>query len=416
MVTQEQYNVLQQPTRYLNIKIELLNDKDVTVGSFDGVALDGNVSLSGESTYRRSGNLKMLFDKKYNMLPSPSSKIWFNRRIRIWIGLKDYFDKIQWFDIGKFAIDEVELDINTSEKTISCQLKDYMAFLDGTLGGNLSHRTLIEGGSTTINDAIKTTIGSLSRFSIDNIEVNGSLATIPYDIDKPPNSTIYELLKELINLYKDYDMYFDNEGYFRVEKIKNRENDVIIWDFEDDRKKLSINFNSKIDFKNVKNSIWIWGRQLETGDQVKWNYRNRFSRNTINQMNAISDRQVNDICHVISENKSYYWNGVQWELLDFKVIPIFNIESIDEKIWSYSDDKIFDNNQAKIRSEYHLKEYSNFAERINFSCVPIYILDINKKIRLNIENSIVGDYLIQSINIPLNINNAMTVEASKIYY
>ena len=80
MATQEQYNVLRQPIRKLHIKLDLLNENDVIVDSFEGIATDGTISLSNQSTYRRSGNFTMVLDKKYNLIPKPDSKIWFNKR------------------------------------------------------------------------------------------------------------------------------------------------------------------------------------------------------------------------------------------------------------------------------------------------------------------------------------------------
>ena len=87
MITQNQYNVLRQPTRNLNIKIDLINENDIIVDSFEGIATEGTINLDGNSTYRRSGNMTMVFDKRHNLLPKPDSKIWLNKRIGIHIGL-----------------------------------------------------------------------------------------------------------------------------------------------------------------------------------------------------------------------------------------------------------------------------------------------------------------------------------------
>ena len=39
MITQQEYMVLKHPIRHLNIKIDLLNENDVIVGSFEGIAI-----------------------------------------------------------------------------------------------------------------------------------------------------------------------------------------------------------------------------------------------------------------------------------------------------------------------------------------------------------------------------------------
>lgn len=46
MLTQKQYNVLRRPTRRLNIRIDLINEKDMKVGSFEGIAIEGSISFN----------------------------------------------------------------------------------------------------------------------------------------------------------------------------------------------------------------------------------------------------------------------------------------------------------------------------------------------------------------------------------
>lgn len=416
LFSQKQYNILQRRIRHLNVRLDLINDNDVVVDSLEGIAIGGNINLSAESTNRRVGNVKIALYKTA-LLPTSNSRIWFNRKIGVWIGLRDYDNEIIWFNMGRFAFDEVDLDYNATDKIISINLKDYMLFLDGTLGGNLSHDTEIIAESTTINNAIRITVSSLSRVSIEDVVANGSLALVPYNLEFPSNSTAYNIVKELNDLYMGYEFFFDLEGYFKYQKIKDRKNDAIIWDFTQDKMDLSVSYTRKFKFGSVKNSIYVWGRQLENGEKVKWVYRNSFARQTINERNQIKNKIIGDICQVIGENKAYVWSGDTWDLLDFTVIPMFNIENIGEKIQSYSDDKIFNTQQAMLRAEYELKEYSNFAERVSFSCSPIYLLDVNRLIKLQIKDiGIEGNYLIKSISVPLDIKGQMNIEAIKMYY
>lgn len=414
MITQNQYNVLRQPTRHLNIKIDLINENDIIVESFEGIAVDGQISLSGDSAYRRSGNLTMVFDKKYNLLPSPSSKIWFNKKLGLSIGLKNYFDEIVWFNMGRFAIDEVELNFNSAEKTLSCQLKDYMSLIDGTLAGNLSHKIIIDEG-TPITEAIRQSLIGLGQMSIENIQINNMSLIMPYTIEKSIGSTVYDIVKELVELYMSWDFFVDESGVYVVEKIRDKVNDSIIEAFDGSDKDFSLNATTSIDFKNVKNSIYIWGRQLIDGTQVKWVYRNRWVRQNHSDLDNLIDKQKGDICHILNENNSYVYND-GWKLLDFKVQPSFCIEKIGEKVWSENFDNIFNETQAKMRAEYELEQRSNMAETVNFSCVPLYYLKPNKKIYMNIDDLIQGDYLVTSVSMPLNISATMNVQAKKLYY
>jgi hypothetical protein len=135
-------------------------------------------------------------------------------------------------------------------------------------------------------------------------------------------------------------------------------------------------------------------------------------------MNAISDQVTGDICYDISLSKSYMWNGSAWTLLDFNVVPTFNIENIGEKIHVYSSDTIYNNDQAKLRCEFELKLMSNFADKISFSCVPVYYLSANQKIYVSSlqEPNIDGYYRIVSSNLSLSTNGVQTINAVRLFY
>lgn len=403
--------------RHLHIKIDLFNDKDVKIDSFEGISTSGSINLSSDSTYRRTGNLSMILNKM--LLPKPENKIWFNRRIKIWIGLSDYDDSIVWYDMGKFAIDKVSAKSSQTDKSLEVNLLDYVAFLDGVLGGYLSHETQLTAElGIPIRDAIITTLISLPKVMIDNITVEGLEALIPYDLSFNANGTIFDIVKQLLELYMGYEAFFDVEGVFRVQKIRDRKNDPIAWDFTIDNMDLSIDYVNEINMGNVKNSLHVWGNTSEsTGIQTYWVYRNRWSRKNYSNLSELTDKQKGDICFLTEVNQSYVYDGTVWNLLEFNVIPMFNIESIGEKIWTYSDTKIFNEMQAKMRCEYELQQTSNFAEKINFSCVPIYLLDVNSKIKIkDTDTGIDGIYLITSISHSLSVDGTDSIQARKLYY
>ena len=415
MITQNQYNVLRQPARHLNIKIDLINENDIIVDSFEGIATDGSISMDGNSTYRRSGNMTMVFDKKYNILPSPKSKVWFNKRIGIYVGLKNYFGEIIWFNMGRFAITDVNLNFNTAEKTMSCTLSDYMAFLDGNLGGTLSHQTVIPV-DTPISEAIKSTLTGLGKVSVEDIKIDGVDLMLPYTIEKPSGSTVYELIKEMLDLYMGWDFYCNENGVYVVEKIRDKANDPVVEVFDGTDKDLTLNSQPKVDFKHTRNSVYIWGRQLDDGKQIKWVYKNKWARNNYSDLNGLTDKEKGDICHIASEDNSYVYDGSSWNLLDFKVVSQFNIEQIGEKVWTESIDTVFTDEQAMLKSEYELQQRSNMAETINFSVVPLYYLKPLNKINIDIDDLIEGDYLIDSLSIPLDLSSSMSVTAKRLYY
>lgn len=414
---QKQYLALYKNriNRHPRVKINLYNDKNIQVDSLEGIALDGTLNMSADSTNRRNGGVSLRLDK--TLVPKSENKIWFNKRIGIDINLKDIDGTDIPYNMGRFVIDEPSLNNNNTEKTIQISLKDYMALWDGTLGGNLSHEMLITPQSAMVEQAIISIVQSLSKYSVDGIEVDGSKLLVPKEIRRSPNSTVYEALKELLELYMGYEMFFDTQGYFRVQKIKNKRFDPIVWDFTMDNMDLRINNVNSFKFSNVRNSTYVWGKKKDDGSQIKWVYRNRWARQNYLDLSGLTDKQKGDICHIVSENNSYMFNGSSWDLLDFKVVSQFNIENIGEKVFAYNEDTIYDELQAKLRCEFELTNRSNFAEEVSFSCVPIYLLQPNQKIKLKDDSiGIDGDYLIQDISVPLDYSGEMNVKCYKIYY
>ena len=61
-----------------------------------------------------------------------------------------------------------------------------------------------------------------------------------------------------------------------------------------------------------------------------------------------------------------------------------------------------------------LYQYTNYNESISLQSVPIYYLDVNSRITVQDKQSgIFGDYIINSITLPLNAGNAMSITATR---
>ena len=63
-----------------------------------------------------------------------------------------------------------------------------------------------------------------------------------------------------------------------------------------------------------------------------------------------------------------------------------------------------------------LYQNTSFAEAISISSIPIYYLDVNRRITVNDKVSgISGDYIVNSISLPLNGQQTMSISASRAY-
>ena len=138
---------------------------------------------------------------------------------------------------------------------------------------------------------------------------------------------------------------------------------------------------------------------------------NRFVEDNQSKLNNIQNKQKGDICYIKDTNKSYVYDGAEWEDLGFNVIPDFSVQKIGLKSTIINDNKVYNTEQAKLNAEYQFFSQGRIAETISLSCVPIFGLDVNKKIKVK-----GNDYLIDTIDIPLSYDGVMNVTASKILY
>lgn len=105
----------------------------------------------------------------------------------------------------------------------------------------------------------------------------------------------------------------------------------------------------------------------------------------------------------------------QWLELDFNVVPDFRSELIGIAGKEYNDSKIYNMTQANLHAEYQLFQHSHLAKKIQCSTVPIYTLEENRKILIYDKKiGIDKEYLIDTINLPFDIKNAMSFTAHEI--
>ena len=61
-----------------------------------------------------------------------------------------------------------------------------------------------------------------------------------------------------------------------------------------------------------------------------------------------------------------------------------------------------------------LFQYTYLSDMINLSCMPLYFLEPNQRITVNNKASgIYGDFIIQSITLPLGVNGQMNLSATR---
>lgn len=372
--TQTDYDLVQMNTRNAKIKVELLNFNFQTISSLEGKTTSGSIEVDANSDIRRTCNLSLVAkDIDKNMI-SEGGELWLDKYIKIYQGIDNPRDnnKTVWWNMGIFLINNPNTVYSAADHTISFEGLDLMAKLTGRRNGQLpAVATLVPAGSK-IADVVKKTITQLGGFYNYIIEDEG--LEVPYDIKMDMGATIYDLLAELRDLYSNWEMFFDVDGVFHWQKIPNGEKEAVVVNFNEIQP-LIISDNVDIDFENVKNNIIVYGRLLDTGEQIMA---------TASDTNAESP---------------------------------FCISKVGQINYIVDDERIYNNELAKDRANYELYLHARLNDSISLEIVPIpWLNDVNIKIAYTNEKiGIEGEYLIQSLSIPLDIGSSMTITASKIY-
>ena len=83
---------------------------------------------------------------------------------------------------------------------------------------------------------------------------------VPYDLEFSTGFTAYDILDKLINLYPNWEMFFDLDGKFICQrKVTEEDNSFVVMD-DDNLRGLIISENVSIDLSKVKNIVEVWGK------------------------------------------------------------------------------------------------------------------------------------------------------------
>jgi hypothetical protein len=252
MFTNEQYQLMLQKSKELKVKIEVLNSSDIVVDYLEGIILDGSIDIKNDGLIRR--NLTATFIANSRTEITPNSRLWINKRLRIYIGLINYFDKTIYFNYGVFIIDNPEKSISQNGNTINIKGYDKMHLYSNPF----ENKTVYSEG-TPIAEVVKG-LGQLvgeTKFLIEDY-----IYTLPHELQYNAGSKMETGIQDLINMYMDYQIYYNVNGYLVYETIKNRLNDPIVWEFNGIT---DFHIDKTIQYKydNVKNYIKVLGQLNE---------------------------------------------------------------------------------------------------------------------------------------------------------
>lgn len=279
-LTQNQIDVLNQNLRKKRIRLELLDSNLKTVDTIEGQAIGGSITANADNDIRRSGQIEMaipinpraaqLLDQLDGFTIESGGKIWLDKYIKILVGIEDIMSptkEIEWYNRGVYLINSPERVISGEDFTLSFECVDLMAKLTGSRQGQLTGMsTTIPFGyyddnnefqKTLTRDALVSVITELGGFSKYEIyPIPETKMYLPYDIKVGTGSTVYDILKKILEVLSTWQIYFDNDGVLVVEPIPSGEN-ATIYSLPEEQ---YISDSMNCDFANVKNQVVIYGR------------------------------------------------------------------------------------------------------------------------------------------------------------
>lgn len=258
-IEQRDIELLQSHNKRISVKIILLDDNYQEIDSISGRVRSASYDISAESDIRRTCSLTMTVAQKTH-LNEEFRKTWINRMVELYCGIYDDAESdYRWYPLGRMLMTDGRTTYDATTQDIQLSLVDLMACLTASRGSQMGTDMLIPAGSNIRNvlASIVALFSPYKRYSIPEFE-----DTVPYDITIAAGRYPYDALKEVLNLFPYYEMFYDHDGVFTVQKIPTKVTDPV--EIEDNiLDPLLISEVNSVNFSDVKNTTEIWGRSLD---------------------------------------------------------------------------------------------------------------------------------------------------------
>lgn len=263
-LTTKDIAVLGQKTKSYFIKIELLNNHLQLLDVIEGNCLSCNLDIDSTADIRRTVSLSMIV-KNPKDLVSPTSKIWINRYLKIYLGIQYIRTKeILWYPLILCVPSEDTYTYDISNRTLEVKCVDFIDTLINTpLYGTITH-TIPAGSNirSVLISALK--LANVKKYNICEISsiMDSSANTVPYDISMDSSSSVYDLIKKLLELYAGYEIFADLD-IITVQRVPTTIEDGIVLSDDILKSKGLIISESVSNSLNVKNVTEVFGKQIE---------------------------------------------------------------------------------------------------------------------------------------------------------
>lgn len=356
--------IMKQRSKRVRTRIQSLDHNDMVLDEIKGYCTGGSLDITNGDMIRRSIGLDFVAANKLEI--NKNSPFWINKRLKIFTGIDDYRGNTYWFDHGIFVPTQPDTSISLSGRTISIAALDKMVLADNPV---------LMTTKINVNTPIGNAIRSLSElYGETKVMINNLDYTLPYDYEMSAGDSIQEAMKEITNLYMNYDLYYDTNGFLVYEKQKNRVYDNPIWDFYGDND-FTISRQASADYTKVYNDFKVFG--------------------------YYDDEKATQPTYQITITDNSH--------------P-FSVDNMKRKhSLVISEDNYLTVDQCKARCEFEKQQAENLINNFSITTAPIYsINDVNKVIKVT-DNGNRYTCLIDSISYPLDIESPMSIACHEIF-
>lgn len=461
-ITTKDYETAIQPNRKIHCKINLLNFKYQTVGSFNGVVTDGSVKCDSNSDIRRTVSMSMVLDNPKDEI-AINGKLWIDKYMQVFIGITDNSTaNINWSNIGIYLIENPSVTYDSTSKAVSISGVDLMAKLTGLRDGNIKGMPVTIPINSSVREVVINILEDFTPFT--KYIITDSDMLTPYEIKIDKTATIYNILEELRDILPNWEFFFDVNGVFHWQEIPSGKNEAVLLD-NNILDKVVISLKFDYDFDSIKNSIIVFGKSHEPNYYMEnlvladGIYSGEISSITeqlspystvgiliseytdepylkINDCDPIklqnedgsfakldeTDAEVYYVIRII-DNTSALFLGHQQAYGTAKETnpesPFFIGAEAGEIVKVFSGgnyDNIYTDDLARQRAEYELYLNCRMGDTLTLSCLPLYWLDVN----ILMEYKAIGEteknkYIIKNFSYNLGVNSTMTISANRYY-
>lgn len=222
------------------------------------------VSASFDKTYdsdiRSTCTLNIVVPNKNNII-NDFEKKWNNQMVELICGIYDAnAGDYRNYNLGRMLMTNGSRTFNATSQTIRLSLVDLMATLTPSRGSQIGTDTYIPSTTNVnIHDALVAIVSEFATFKRNNICQFDD--TLPYDLEFKNGVYPIDIIKEILDLYPYYEMFYDTDGVFTVQEIPTREDDPVDIGHEI-LDECIISESKDVDFTKVKNTTEVWGRDL----------------------------------------------------------------------------------------------------------------------------------------------------------